>query len=691
MVSMTVPPLGAANPVEQTRRRNASRFTLPVVPSGLVAAPRFGYDPPPMEREAPPPADGSPRADLGNSRLWIVPLLALVAWQGWLTLSLFGPDPWHSLLDGEPIVSGRHPLHLYHGYLGARSFFDRGSLCCYDPSFQAGYPKTPVFDGGSRPAELFLILAGGAYRPAAYKVGLAVCCLLAPLLLWAAARGAGLSRAAACLATGFGLLVWWGRPAREALDAGDVDLLLAALAALAQFGLLLRFDRAPGFVPWLGILAAGYLGWFAHPLFFAVLLPLALVYYLSVGVRHGLVWHLALLAGLAGAVGLNAFWLRDWVAYWWIRSPLETGGTLLSHRTFHTIWAAPLWGGPTGRALAVLLLAAGFVGVTLLNLARRRAAARLFGLGALAFLALALAGIASEPLGRLGTSRLLTPALLFAAVPAAHALAAFVSLTCRVTGGPLRGAAAVAGLLAGIGLIMRDDATALERQYAAAPPLALGIGPERRALVEELKAHTTADARILWEDRAGVRDAALWTALLPLLTQDEAGGRCFLGGLDPAGTIEHTQGGFGDQALGGRHIGQWKDEELRDFCKRYNVGWVVCWSPAAVTRFAAWGDAEQVATLSDDVPGALFALRRPHSFALKGKANWLDADCEHVTLGDVVPEDGKVVLSLHYQAGMRALPGRVQVEREIDPYDPIPLVRLKVPAPVTRVTLTWEN
>jgi hypothetical protein len=644
-----------------------------------------------MERQPSPPADGPARADLGNSRLWLLPLLALLAWQAWLTLSLFGPDPWRALLDDEPIVSGRHPLHLYHGYLGARSFFDRGSLCCYDPSFQAGYPKTPVFDGGSRPAELFLILAGGAYRPAAYKVGLAVCCLLAPLFLTAAARGAGLSRAAACLATGLGLLVWWGRPARDALDAGDVDLLAAALAALAQFGLLLRFDRAPGPVPWLGILAAGYLGWFAHPLFFAVLLPLALVYYLSVGCRHGLVWHLALLAGLAGAVALNAFWLRDWVAYWWLRSPLEAAGALLPHRTLHTLWAAPLWGGPVARALAVLLLAAGLLGVALLNQNRRRAAARLFGLGALAFLSLALAGVAWEPLGRLGTSRLLTPALLFAAVPAAHAFAAAVRLAGRLSGGPLRGAAVVACLLLGIGAGGREYAPVLARYYAGPPPLAFGLGPERLALVEELKARTTGDARVLWEDRAGPHDTGLWAALLPLLTRDEGGGRLFLGGLDPAGTIEHTQGGFTDQALAGKHIGRWQDDELRDYCRRYNVGWVVCWSPAAVARFAAWDEAEQVATLSDEGPGALFALRRPHSFALKGRATWLDADCEHVTLGDVVPEDGRVVLSLHHQAGMRALPGRVQVEREIDPYDPIPFVRLRVPAPVTRVTLTWEN
>jgi hypothetical protein len=638
-----------------------------------------------MERQPPPPAE------FGNSRLWLLPLLALIAWQAWLTLALFGPDPARGLLGDEPIVSGLHPLHLYHGYLGARTFYDRGDLCCYDPAFQAGYPKTPVFDGGSRPAELFLILAGGVYRPAAYKVGLAVCCLLVPLLLTAAARGAGLSRAAAVLATALGLLVWWGEPARNAIGAGDFDLLLAALAALAQFGLLLRFDRAPGFGAWLGLLVTGYLGWFAHPLFFGVLLPLALVYYLTVGARHGLGWHLALLAGLAGALAGNVFWLRDWVAYWWIRSPLEATGPLLAHRTFHTLWAAPLWGGPTDRALAVLLLGAGLVGAALLNHARRRAAARLLGLGALSFLVLALAGIAWGPLGRFGTSRLLTPALLFAAVPAAHAASGAVRLTCRWTGGRLRGAAVVVCLLAGIALGGHDAALALARRYAATAPLDLGIGPERQAVVEELRERTTGEARVLWEDQPEPRAGARWTALLPLLTQGEAGGRAFLGGLDPAGTIDHTRGGFADSALAGRHISHWKDDELRDYCKRYNVGWVVCWSPAAVARFAAWDEAKQVATLSDDGPGALFALERPHSYALKGKADWLRADCEHVALGEVVPEDGRVVLSLHYQAGMKALPARVQVEREIDPRDPIPFVRLRVPSAVTRVTLTWEN
>ena len=112
------------------------------------------------------------------------------------------------------------------------------------------------------------------------------------------------------------------------------------------------------------------------------------------------------------------------LTYWWIRSPLGGDGPLLPHRTFHTLWSAPLWGDSLSRALAVALVVAAFIGVILLNQTRRRAAARLFGLGSLTFLGLALAGMASEPLGRLGTSRLLTPALLFAAVPAAQARSA---------------------------------------------------------------------------------------------------------------------------------------------------------------------------------------------------------------------------------------------------------------------------
>jgi hypothetical protein len=92
------------------------------------------------------------------------------------------------------------------------------------------------------------------------------------------------------------------------------------------------------------------------------------------------------------------------------------------------------------------------------------------------------------------------------------------------------------------------------------------------------------------------------------------------------------------------------------------------------------------------VPGWLFLVKHaPRSYTLKGKAHMVHADWHHITLADVVPDDGTVVLSLHYQTGMRASPSRVQIEREPNGDDPIGFIRLRVAGPVARVTLTWGD
>src|SRR5205807_3661716 len=139
--------------------------------------------------------------------------------------------------------------------------------------------------------------------------------------------------------------------------------------------------RSPGFRSWTGLVVCGCLGWFSHPLLFASLLPLLLVYYLSVGAKHRLAWHVALASALTGGLAANAFWLLDWWHYWWIRAPVHGDLAVLAHRTFHTLWAAPLWGDQGDRLAACLLLAAAAVGVAIFNQTNQRAAARLFGLG----------------------------------------------------------------------------------------------------------------------------------------------------------------------------------------------------------------------------------------------------------------------------------------------------------------------
>jgi hypothetical protein len=134
------------------------------------------------------------------------------------------------------------------------------------------------------------------------------------------------------------------------------------------------------------------------------------------------------------------------------------------------------------------------------------------------------------------------------------------------------------------------------------------------------------------------------------------------------------------------------DARLQDYCDRCNVGWVVAWSPATVARFRDWPAAELIEELRDrGETGWLFRVRRRPSFALAGSAQWLRADPQRIVLGDVAPYRGRVVLSLHYQAGMRVTPARVQIEGDQNSPDAIPFVRLLLDEPAARVTITWEK
>jgi hypothetical protein len=620
-----------------------------------------------------------------NVRAAVV-LSMVFCWHAWMTFTLLCPDrSLGCLFDERPILAGSHPLHLYHGYLGARSLLQRGSLCCYDPAFQAGYPKTPAFDSGSRPAELFLALAGGEYRPAAYKIGLAFCCLAAPVILFLAARGLGLGAGASTLVVCLGLLTWWGSPCRHALVTGELDLLMGALLSVAFVSGLIAFDRRPRIHIWLGLLLAGSVGWFAHQLLALLLLPVVLVYYLSVGAKHRTAWHLALAGCILAALAINGFWLPSWFTSWWVHLPIQGETDLPLHHTLHTLWEAPVWGDAIDRSLAAVTFGLCIIGLVLLNESNRRVAARTLGLGALGFLLLSLAGMAWRPLGRLGTSQLYLPAIWFGALPAVYALVHLSSWLTRRAGNPANGVALASCLVAALGTGTWRITAGQGRQLISAPPLTVGLNEDQRALVGAIIETTTPEARILWEERSGAADSSHWTALLPLLTN-----RAFVGGLGPELCIEHAYPCLVDQALAGRSLREISDAELDQFCRRYNVGWVVCRSPEAAARFRACRTARLITALPTPDPGWLFDLRA-RSYVLKGQARMLQTDSEKIALADVTPEDGKVILSFHYQTGMQVSPGRVQIEREPDARDPVPFIRLRMPDPASRLTITWDG
>jgi hypothetical protein len=623
--------------------------------------------------------------------VWLLAVAGLVAGQAGLALQVFGGPA--GLIDNRPVVSGRHPLHLYHGTLGADTFRQRSATACYDPAFQAGYPKTPVFDAGCRPAEFFLVVSGRGFDPAAYKVGLFGVCLLVPAAFAAAARGAGVSRAGACLAGAAGCGVWWSPPVRAMLDAGDVDLLLAGLCAVVFVGWLSRYNWEFGVTSWLVLAGAAVVGWYAHPVVWLGLLPVVAVYYLAAAPRHGPAWHLGLVGITAAGMGPNMWWLWDWAKFWWIRQP-----------SVDDIAPLPTWGAVLGslKENAGLLgetplgwpaVAVAGVGLLWMVYARQRTAPAVFLVGAAVAAAVARLGQVWPTLMACGADRAAPLVAALAVVPAAALIASWWEAT-RLGRLAVLAAAALPAVAAWGG-----DWGGQVRQVFALRlhPLPLGLTAEQADFADALADRTAADARILLEEPDTTRPGWNWTALLPPLTD-----RVYLGGLDPDAGFEHAFCGLRNGRLNGRPLDDWADDELAGFCRRYNVGWVACRSAGAAARWRAHPAAREVARLSDGGEVVLFELDRPRSYVLAGSATLAAATRRRVVLTDVVPADAPhpaggpepakvVVLSLHHQAGLRVIPGVVAVERDPDPYDPIPMIRLRLPGPMSRVVISWEN
>jgi hypothetical protein len=217
----------------------------------------------------------------------------------------------------------------------------------------------------------------------------------------------------------------------------------------------------------------------------------------------------------------------------------------------------------------------------------------------------------------------------------------------------------------------------------------IGFTPEQQQLIAILNEQTTPEARVLWDETFNQRAGWNWSALLPLYT------KCaFLGGLDPESGVEHSYCAMCSRQLTGRALCEWSDADLLEFCRWYNVGWVVARSPEAIERWGKLAKAKPIAQLMEDgQPVVLYVLDRPRSFILKGTATWQSANTRRIILTNVVPDGGEVWLSLHMLEGLLVSPSYIHVEALHDPTgrDPVHHVRLLIPSPVPIIILTWEN
>jgi hypothetical protein len=525
-------------------------------------------------------------------------------------------------MDDRPIISGRHALHLYHGYLGAQALRAHGSSLCFDPANYAGYPKTPWLDAGSRPAEAAIFVGTSSllvpHQPAdsthearhkqaacAYKVGVALSWWLLPLFPFLSTVVLRWGLPTRCGAAWAGMALCWSDFGRGLLFAGEMDLLLAAGLAVLQLASLVRYTTRPSAAAGLFMAANGWALVFLQPLLAGVPPVLCLLLGIRNAGKRGLTWHLGLALSATAAIAGNGWWLAELARFWWIQADIP--------------------GCPS------------------------------------------LATVFARILGKWG----LFTVLLAATLPVAHA-AALLFNQCTKAGGWVRVLAAGA---------MPGAMSLWLGWQGSCEALPLGLADDVAAEIASASQRTTLEARILWEEN---EDTDAWTPLLPLLTH-----RSFVGGLGRPAAIEHAASRLREGFLAGRPLSAWTDLELDDYCRRYNIGWITCRSRAATERFSHWSAAESMSLLPNG--DAWFAISRQPTFFLVGQGKVARCDTHALTLTDVEPANGQIVLSFHTPPHVWAASQWARVEKQPQVHDAIPLLRVRLTEPMTRLTLYWDG
>ena len=633
---------------------------------------------------------------------------------------------WRSIIDpATPVVIVDHAIHEYHGALGARFLGEAGTTWGYDPFFMAGYPETPVWDSSSNLAILFDVLTGDRDSFRAYKVGLFAASVLGLIALAAGARAVGLGWGEVALAAALASVYFWVGYPIALWRSGLFAFLSAAIGAGLLLGLCVRFDRQPSWRNWLGLTIVAAALFFTH-VTAPVLVGGGLVpFYALVARRHTRRWHLAILAAVGVTVAVNLGWL---IPLWRFRD-LRVGAGLFmttdSARYLIDYYLSPSVDARVGLALMVL----GSVGLILWWLIGQRPAAVAFGGSIVSLFLLAALGSLWGPTKVLEPLRFRVVFCYLLAVPAASAVVRGSIGLARVAGGggrgPLATALTWALLLGGWGWADAAFFRAAGRWLVEWRPLVVGYPPEARPLVDWIQRDTDLSARILFEDQLRLLEAhdaesTHWTPLLPTLLAPAT--RLFIGGLYQTAFIQHHQmAAFGDFQLGDRPIDAWTNAEITAYADRYNLGWVVCWSPLSRFVFDRFPGATRVGTFPRHAtPGrppannerernyifgragldiarryivegessyAVYRLTRPHSYFLRGRGRVVAVAPNRVELADVEPDaEGVAVLSLHWLDTWQTDPP-TSIHPEASPPDPVPFVRINTRESIPRLVL----
>jgi hypothetical protein len=480
------------------------------------------------------------------------------------------------VIAGDPFYQDDFALHFGRASILASELYEAGRLWAYDPSVMAGYPLgATVFDLDNVGTAVLMALL--PMSPAvAFNLVVWACLAFAPLVIWIATRLLGCTRDEATAAMAAGTIIAAStitfRLGMFADFAGTyLVVLVVALAA--------RHLARPRLGSFLALVTVGSFGLLLHVLVGVMaLVPCGI---LAVGAirRDPRRMILQVLGVTLTLIVLSLPWLLPFLRY----APVL--GVDYPSPFFQTGTLADAWTALTELSGWVLLLLAlapiGFASWT-----RRvpRLLVVAYAVWVLLLLVAGLQGSRLSILSRLQPARLLLP-LSFALCPLAGVAAvAIAARVLRAVGGSERWIALLATLMFLPHLIV-----ALQL-VAPMGPIRATLPPKGRDFVSWVGAHSDPTARLMIEDRLHREQPPRDTdvpghpyfgghllALLPQLT-----GWDQIGGPYAEMPITPHKADFSSGAFFGRPLAEWSPADFAAQLDRYNIGWIIAWSSAAL-------------------------------------------------------------------------------------------------------------
>ncbi len=559
-----------------------------------------------------------------------------------------------------PYLYGTDWTSYMHGIEMIRMFWHSGSgMSGYNPWFMAGYPFAHYTSGQTL---VFLGVILSNLTPAAVgALHLAASAAVFPAAGYISLRILGGERSQALtgsvLATMFGLLCtplyfnWMGLC--EAATGVAVVFLTCAY--------LFRFMEEGRFRHWAGLtvclIAAVLLHKTAPVALVLVGIPVVIFY------RRGKRIGAAALAAVI-AIGANLFWLYPFLSHLEYLDPqphYHWGEK--EHLLPFTDFFDP--GSLLGSLpVAWLLLVGTIFGWRILRERRKKRADAWFG-GQILILALAYLGPLLGLLNVIQPRRFSSYFFVLAIYP--------VSLACVHYGRRLKPwkAGAVAAAFVALVLIAPN---AYKRAYPA--KIMTTLPPRSQAVVNWIEENTDRRARIMMEEvsDAGSPDnpygGFYLNSVIPYMLKREV-----IGGSYPGVDVLHHRVTFLEGKILLKPVHEMSEVELEDILSRYNVGWVISFSPKAKKRF------DRADTLMERMaefgPIVAYEVSLPKSFFLVGKGA-ARAFNDRIKVKVHEEENGAVVLKYHWVDYLKASPSG-KVEKYSVKGDPIGFIKVVNP------------